>query len=94
VNKGADGLIAKLLTYGVAEKWSNEIKFTNKFFSHVALHSDTIRNKKGSVESWREMLNAFDSALSTSLDDEQVGLIIVLLDYYFEAAESNHANKS
>jgi hypothetical protein len=93
VSKGADGLITKLLSSGVAEKWTNEIKFTNRFFSHVALHSDSIKREKGSIEAWRDMLNTFDYTLS-ALDDDQVGTIIVLIDYYFQTAESNPSNKS
>jgi len=84
------GLIGKLLASGVAEKWSEEIRFTNKFFLHLALFSESIRSKKASVDSWREMLRAFDPTFS-SLNDEEVSTLIVLLDYYLQKVESNQA---
>ncbi len=58
-----DGLIGKLLTSGIAEKLTEEIKFTNRFLVHVALYSKYIRSKGASVNSWREMLGAFDPTL-------------------------------
>lgn len=88
----SDGLVSKLLDSGVAEKWSDEVRFTNRFFVHVALYGEYIRSKGATVDSWREMLCALDSSLD-SLDDEQVRTIVVLLDYYLEKIESNHSSR-
>ena len=81
-----NGLVAKLFSAGIAEQWTDEIRFTNRFFIHVALFSEYIRSKGASVRAWQDMLKEFDSSMG-SLSDEEVKTIITLLDYVLENVE-------
>ena len=87
----AVGLIAKLFASGIAERWTDEIKFTNRFFVHVALHAEYIRRKGASIQSWREMFRRFDPTLG-SLNDIEVRDTIALLDYSLQRVEEHHNN--
>jgi hypothetical protein len=86
----ANGLVSRLLNSGVAEKWTDEIRFTNRFVAHLALYSEYIRSKGATLDLWREVLCIFDSTLR-SLDDEEVRTVIVLLEYFLQKIDANQA---
>lgn len=72
-------LIEKLIRFGVLEKRSQILHFTQEFCSHVALWQAGCQSN--SIESWKQMLISFDPHLDAIADGEVVD-IIVYLDYY------------
>ncbi|MGI0049690.1 MAG: hypothetical protein ACREAW_09125 [Nitrososphaera sp.] len=86
-----NGIVNTLLQLGVAEKSFDEIRFTDRFISHLALYSEYIRCNKSTVGSWRQIFGLFHSDFS-SASDAEVRTIIALLDYYLHRLEVRQRN--
>ena len=78
------GLIRKLIAGGVVDKRINELKFSDEFCKHLVEYNRQHGFKGGgTIETWREILVEFNSALEL-INDKEVATTIVLLDYFLD----------
>ena len=78
------GLIRKLIAGGVVDKRINELKFSDEFCKHLVEYNQRHGFKGGgTIETWREILVEFNSALEL-INDKEVATTIVLLDYFLD----------
>ena len=86
----ANGLISKLCEARVVEKEDYDLKFTNAFLAYLTkFNRRDLRSKAATLEGWRSMMNGYDDSLG-SLSDEEIGMIIVLLDFFMEKMVIRH----
>ena len=80
----ANGLISKLCAARVVERENHDLRFANDFCSYLAQYNQrNLRNKAATVEGWRNIMTGYDNSLKT-ISDEEIGMTIVLLDYFLE----------
>lgn len=80
----ANGLISKLCAARVVERENYDLRFANDFCAYLAQYNQrNLRNKAATVEGWRSIMNGYNNSLRT-ISDEEIGMTIVLLDYFLE----------
>jgi len=89
----ATGLIGKLCAAKIAERGITGLRFTNDFCTYLAKYNQgNLRIKAASVEGWREIMLNYDHG--TTLSDEEIGMTIVLLDYFLQKVSVNQPNNA
>lgn len=79
----ATGLISKLCAARIAERGISGLRFTNDFCAYLAQYNQGhLRMKAATVEGWRDIMLDYDRV--TTLSDEEIGMTIVLLDYFLQ----------
>jgi len=84
----SDGLIEKLVAAGAVERDQEELKFTDRFCSHLTACNLSQYLRAGEAKGWRIILRYFNPILG-SLSDAEISKTICLFAYFVNNSRQN-----